>query len=349
MKKTFLGLQIAPVDKMLDKLQKDYLSEKNHLEYEVQSIIKENNKLQAELMELSLQKTSQLKEDPFWRFGSDRLNLILHYFDQQEEQEMSSLRDRFEEKSKNINQQIEDLNKEIKSTDRLFLDMLNQLTEMVEKNERKVIDKEDVSIIENQLVYQEEIAESLVGVEGNSEIPVFDNLKESIFDENNDNNFKDTLKRNNTTVEDGPHESDSFWGKIDEWLDSDVDLLSPMLAEAAVGIDGECFTPIFEDDNILKESSGKQENQSNNENTNVLTEQQIVKSQLDDELVEQIDSIKSQYIVGKMAGVDLLDLDGHLIVSKSSFITQEIVEKANQAGKLAELIVNMKLHEPGVV
>lgn len=60
-------------------------------------------------------------------------------------------------------------------------------------------------------------------------------------------------------------------------------------------------------------------------------------------LLEQIDSIKSQYIVGKVAGEDLMDSKGRLIISKSQVITSQAVNAAHREGKLAELIVNMKI------
>lgn len=67
-----------------------------------------------------------------------------------------------------------------------------------------------------------------------------------------------------------------------------------------------------------------------------------------DAILEQIDSIKTQYIVGKIAGEDLYDHQGHVIVARNSLLTREVVEQANENGKLAELIVNMKLNTEGV-
>ena len=66
----------------------------------------------------------------------------------------------------------------------------------------------------------------------------------------------------------------------------------------------------------------------------------------EDSLLQQIDAIKSRYIVGKMAGEDLVGLQGKLIISKSSIITRQVVNQAHHEGKLANLIVNMKI--PGL-
>jgi hypothetical protein len=60
-------------------------------------------------------------------------------------------------------------------------------------------------------------------------------------------------------------------------------------------------------------------------------------------IIEQIASFKEQYILGKVAGADLFDRTGKLIVAVDTKITKDVVELANANGKLAELIINMKV------
>ena len=60
-----------------------------------------------------------------------------------------------------------------------------------------------------------------------------------------------------------------------------------------------------------------------------------------DNLLEQIDAIKSRYIIGRVAGEDLHDANGNLIISKAHVITKQAVSLAHKEGKLAELIMNM--------
>lgn len=55
----------------------------------------------------------------------------------------------------------------------------------------------------------------------------------------------------------------------------------------------------------------------------------------------EISSIRYKYIVGKLAGEDLLDSNGKIIIAKNEKITPEIVTIAETEGKLPELIVNM--------
>ncbi|NPV52524.1 MAG: hypothetical protein HPY71_03260 [Firmicutes bacterium] len=61
---------------------------------------------------------------------------------------------------------------------------------------------------------------------------------------------------------------------------------------------------------------------------------------------QDIEKKEMRYVVGKIAGRDLVGDDGVSIVAKGDEITQEVVEKARAQGKLAELIVHMVM--PGM-
>lgn len=64
------------------------------------------------------------------------------------------------------------------------------------------------------------------------------------------------------------------------------------------------------------------------------------------DLQRRLESSKNRYIVGKIAGSDLIDREGHPIVRNGEKITEETVQKADQAGKLVELILHMRF--PGM-
>lgn len=61
---------------------------------------------------------------------------------------------------------------------------------------------------------------------------------------------------------------------------------------------------------------------------------------------KEIKTIRHKYVVGKLAGEDLLDSGGKVIILKNELITPEVVEKAEMEGKLPELIINMVI--PGL-
>ena len=60
---------------------------------------------------------------------------------------------------------------------------------------------------------------------------------------------------------------------------------------------------------------------------------------------ENVTGLKNMYIIGKVAGEDLFDNSGKLIVAKNEVITEEIIDKAEKVGNLIELVLEMKLQE----
>lgn len=63
-------------------------------------------------------------------------------------------------------------------------------------------------------------------------------------------------------------------------------------------------------------------------------------------VAREIKTVRHKYVVGKLAGEDLYDNEGQMIVRKNETITPKIIEKAEKEGKLAELIINMVI--PGL-
>lgn len=60
----------------------------------------------------------------------------------------------------------------------------------------------------------------------------------------------------------------------------------------------------------------------------------------------EIDQLRIKYIVGKLAGKDLICADGRKIIATGEKITPDVVVDAEKTGKLPELIINMKI--PGM-
>ncbi|PKM87466.1 MAG: hypothetical protein CVU87_09500, partial [Firmicutes bacterium HGW-Firmicutes-12] len=60
----------------------------------------------------------------------------------------------------------------------------------------------------------------------------------------------------------------------------------------------------------------------------------------------EINNVRHKYITGKLAGQDLTDKNGNMIIAKGEVITSEVVARVEAEGKLPVLIVNMVL--PGM-
>lgn len=59
----------------------------------------------------------------------------------------------------------------------------------------------------------------------------------------------------------------------------------------------------------------------------------------------EIGEINTQYIVGKIAGEDVVDKKGNIIIKEGEKITTDSINRTQQEGELAKLIINMKTLE----
>lgn len=60
---------------------------------------------------------------------------------------------------------------------------------------------------------------------------------------------------------------------------------------------------------------------------------------------DDVQHIKERYILGKRLGRDLADVGGQLIARQGELITKSVMERAEDAGKLVELIVHMTFND----
>ncbi len=61
---------------------------------------------------------------------------------------------------------------------------------------------------------------------------------------------------------------------------------------------------------------------------------------------QQVRAVRQRYVIGKVAGQDLYNNQGGLIIARNHVITADVIDTAEKEGKLPELIVHMQL--PGM-
>lgn len=385
MKERIFGLQKTSINKLLKKLEKDFLFEKNQLEYDLQNIVIENEKMQANLLEIANKSALQV-EDELLELGKKRIKKVIKYLNMQKEAEIVGLRREFDQKVKLINDQQKKIDSEIESLEELYSRLLNQLTSLIEQsentkandfiekqigknqeetdepvdtpvggsfNQTKISDKEDESrnilnIEKKDIKYKNDLLENLQQNKIQEQSTSIEERNPVHLQETGNEGWKDTSTSSHN-IQDASHKQkdqsdlESFWGNLEE------DTFDFMKEEQ--GFNGNLFNTIDKEFNEIEKAGKTSKNnelkkdnlEKSDESINEPVEHINKKPNLDDHLIKQIDSIKSQYIVGKVAGEDLFDHHGNMIVSKFGLITQEVVEKANSAGILAELIINMKI------
>ena len=76
-----------------------------------------------------------------------------------------------------------------------------------------------------------------------------------------------------------------------------------------------------------------------------LQEEEKPKKKEETTVQNDVAGLKNMYVIGKVAGDDLFDRSGKLIIAKNEIITQDVIEKAEREGNLIELVLEMKLQE----
>lgn len=270
MKEKLFGLKKEPINRMFQKMESDFLHEKIQLEYELKSLMEENNKLRARLKEIPNRNSIVYEDAALWNLGKERISGITDYLQQQKEAEIESMKIKSAKRIQAIQLQIDEIELEIQSTEETFKKMFQQLANLVEQSEQGNADEQFIISAKKQRGFTDYQSTSFSVIADSNPV-------------DNQSAHQTNINKSNSTM---------------------------------VGV--------FDQPTV---SSPDEEKTESGESS----------------LLEQIDSIKSQYIVGKVAGEDLTDSKGRLIISKSQVITSQAVNTAHREGKLAELIVNMKI------
>mgnify|MGYP001201190798 CR=1 FL=1 len=134
-------------------------------------------------------------------------------------------------------------------------------------------------------------------------------------------------------------DSEQFWGPINHYMEMDLAPVQQFLTGQSESRPSQ--QPSREPLAVSETAAGLAQEEPEEEPSAMQEEPQ------DESINPEIESIKRNYIVGKIAGESLADGNGRLIVAKDSVITEQVVKRAQREGKLAELIVNMRLPSSG--
>ena len=282
MKEKTFGLKKEPINITLQKIESVFIYEKIEIELELKNWIKENNKLRVQLKEETKKFINKQEDQTLWDLGKERMSKIAYHLEKQKEMEIQEIGKSLSEENKLIQLQIEEIELEIQSTERLYTKMFKEIAKIVEQ-----LEKEGSHL-------EAGYSSKKYNVQVNS-------MHKSV-----ETNLKDDTLLIEEEIQLQNHEK-----SIGE---------SKQKAENILG-------------SIQKNDTSETKSEE--------VDEAILPTE--DSLIHQINSIKSQYIVGKMTGKDLYDAQGNLIISKSKVISSRVVNRAHREGKLAELIVNMKI------
>lgn len=309
MRDKLFGLNKNIVDQLLKKIRSEQQEELDDIEKQVKSISEENRQYRSELASVLHQKHEDTHSKEVINLAEFRLQNVIQYLDKQKTTEMFHLREKHEQYIANLHQRMKDLDRELQRVNKAFQNMSanlwNPITDHYLPSQTYKNRNSPESSIKSELVHEQPLP-SFGKQEDFESQPI----------------TKKTIQSN-------------FWGldeKLVEQAKSSLHSTNETVVHPALTINElpEDFSCEIEEDT---KESGELSLSKSNEYPKPSSKQ----------LVDEVDSLKSQYMLGKVAGENIYNKEGQLLIKKNTIITKEIIELAHQQGKLAELIVNMKM------
>jgi uncharacterized coiled-coil protein SlyX len=346
MKICLFGVNKIQVDYELEKIEKEYELKLHERKHDIEKLRMENQELLKQLESLKNQRKNYVGTIDFVEFSLKKAEEYSPLLKDAAYSEVERLITIGENTEKVLNERITEFNQEIKQTqgnlDLLLKNVLNENESIGEK--LKQFRQQESNYIftksketENNLKYK-------------SNQSKFNNSKEDMTI--NKSNFSENLT--NTLEE---KESSDFKNIFDKAFYSEIEKSNIKHFEVkSIEEDlGHCSFWEEEENDVNKKDSEKSKPVDNVKieeiDTKSLDEAESVKSSISDNreskaIASDITNLRIKYLLGKITGTDLVDKNGNVIICRNSIITNEIVDRAEKEGKLAELIVNMTI--PGL-
>ncbi|WP_078409073.1 hypothetical protein [Priestia abyssalis] len=308
------GLDKKVVSRFFEDTERRFTNELKELDAHIQSVSNENRQLEKEIRAVEERMSNEEKYNLILQ-AKTFMPLSISALERQTEDEIQKLYDEFSERNEMILRQCQQLEREIENGNKLLNRMVRQFESVIES-----LDESKSPLDEEEQEFNPVSSPPAVPQQSN-----------------------------------GPHPS--FWGDVD------LSSSSKALLQTEKGLSDS------NDSGRMKVEKG----QSNGEPIPVPERAEEKRERTTEEgweigdglpsaaghgaeknqaakgqaTAQEIDMIKKRYIVGKIAGANLYDLNGHLLVAEHTKITSDIVERASREGVLAELIIHMKIPEWG--
>lgn len=345
----FFGLNKVDVNNYLDSLIKEHYKILEGLEKELESLVKERDRLLAELADAKKEEiryedevvegeeksSDQVISDAYKRLEKT-VALINMIADEESAQLVQSANKKLEEYDKIIANLQEYINEKKKRIESLLSDVLGILKANIETVASKHGDR-DKETPEKKLEKFEYIEKESAGIfEGEPLEKALEHFR------------SEKITADGTSLNSLPKLlmfQKKHAAKIDELKlaagdeSPDTDETDELLEEAGpdhkdgeagqIGSRYEELFKMFDEDMAAELENQEQEQEHKPENP-----------QSDD---QNIKKMRNTLIIGKIAGEDILDSENNVIIPKGKVLTEEDVALAEKEAKLPELIINMHL------
>lgn len=303
------GLNAQTVNIVINQLENKQNSEMEKIRELIENFRNENEYLKKRVEDLKEENQTQLKSKHILEYSLKKSENYINLFHNTSIQEVADLTVIGEKTEALFNEKIQEFDITIKET-RLTLDML--LKEVLNRNDK--LNERLGSFIERNgsikfLPYEEEKKDRKSDL----------NIQPKVDIEYEEVSVKKDLKNESKRREE-PMKEEEIKSVFNE-------------------VKKENKTDLLEVTEFLESSVNKYHEEFGNKRI------EAEKSGINKVVSNEINNIRNKYLIGRMTGADIVDKSGQILVSKNTLINEEIIDRVEREGKLAELIVNMTLPE----
>lgn len=351
-----LGIDREQVDYDIHQLKKEHAEKLEQIKKQIEALKLENDCLSKHCDNLKKEIKTEMQPTEFMEYALKKADEYTPLFDKAAQREIEDITSIGEKTEVLFNQKIAEFEEKIKET-QAFLD--NILKDILDKNEhltekvKDFIEKEGSykfiphrqgsskpRSVKMRATQTQEVTNILAK-------PIENKKTEIIPYQEQNTTVKESKldKKESTELKKEVQSADSKQ-MFDQVLDQDLSNYSGVSEEKLAEKANEDFQKANLRHEDIEESPREPQITKAIEinRTPQNEERPIYKANTENKAITiDISNIRSKYLIGKVAGADLLDKDRRVIVAKNAVITNEIVDKAEKEGKLAELIVNMAL------
>ncbi|MCR4440824.1 MAG: hypothetical protein QHH10_01565 [Peptococcaceae bacterium] len=367
----FRGLSVREVDEFLGKLEKTQAEETAALEEQVRASREEKERLYQRLLELQAQRAQKAKPREFLELALVRAREAVDLLKKKAEEEAAEVIKAAREKNEANSSKVDGIESEIKATRAHIQSLLEGLASIFQEPEKagdvaeqfskKIIKFK--STIENRKPAQAKEDEQAAlsppqaGKEQGQQMKkMLDNLARVL---NVPENEQALLLPGAEEKKERKVVGSGFWDSVFDSPGADGETASTaetLRAHPAGYAENREKTADVADEEDLQKEPVKELGQEQVEEVKKTsptakqgpadTADMAASTAGSRAVAAEINSMRYKYIAGKIAGEDLFDGGGKLIIARGEKITTEVIGRAEAEGKLPELIVNMVL--PGM-
>ncbi|MHC1683882.1 MAG: hypothetical protein AB6733_13160 [Clostridiaceae bacterium] len=342
---TMNGFNIEEVDNYIENLESDQDAKLTDVILRLDEVAQENEALTKKLNDLKSELAQKSQSEELMQYAIKKASEWAELFSQNAAKKAAELERVGKEQEISLNKKIEAYNKALKSsTEKLsFLlslelekdnNLFETATDPVDSSTTEGVKNSDGSIVPN---FFDVNIEKEASEEKASDVSLEVDNKEII------NQASEEKKEHNATE---PAEENINVNNVPD----EAEVVAFKESKTKGKFDNMFLEITFEEKNALvKGMSSNSDSMETEEDVEdeVGAQQNLSENNEDDDNNGDgdIENIRRKYIVGKIAGEDLHDGSGNIIIRKDNIISMETVAAAEREGKLASLIVDMKIPE----